>query len=570
MGDKLTSASMPAVSPDRITEPVSGSEEIDVEEVEAFIHNDADILMDHFKHAYDKVINDTKRPRVLIAGVCGAGKSSIINSVFGSETAKEGAGRPVTQNFQRFDPEDKPITLYDSKGLEVGMKLEEFIDSTLKYFTECNGGQAKCCMEQQIDVVWYIVNSAAARFQDFEEKICKQLFKNIPIIFILNKADISTNEQKVVLRNIINSMQLHNCIGIFNCVTRKYGVTPTNCEKCGSADLVVYRRDKVCFCEECSHKFSSVMPSGLDEVMAAAFTSLPKTVKAAFVAAQKVSFQLKDMKARKIVQNFYYQQARTYTPHGLLSLFASMLTKLSFVWDFKEHAHLSASHIAKDVVGNFSFRDKIFLFMHKNKHQRLRSTAIGILWNRCVRKLAAIMLIESVEGVSKMTAQREWPLILSDTFELLSSENIDTIEARLRDNSIEIVMEADFDTVEKSAVEVHKSSRSSIASLTHGQDCWDGWDCWLSTPDRVRSAVNSPFATPEPETEPMIIDVVEPKVETKETKRRHHHKKKHHEEGKKPGHKKHKSIGSAKIKTNRKHQHHHEEQMEERKVKSKH
>ena len=182
--------------------------------------------------------------------------------------AKEGAGRPVTQHFQRFEPEEKPIILYDSKGLEVGMQLDEFIQSTRSYFTQLNDGEEERCMEQQIDVVWYIVDSAAARFQDFEEQICKELFKELPIIFILNKSDISTKEQRQALRKVIKEMNLNNCIGVFNSVTQKYcSKIPKCCISCGSPDLVVYRRDKVCLCEECGHRFSSETSSGLNEIV---------------------------------------------------------------------------------------------------------------------------------------------------------------------------------------------------------------------------------------------------------------------------------------------------------------
>lgn len=193
--------------------------------------------------------------------------SSIINTVFGKEIAKEGAGRPVTQHFQRFEPEDKAIILYDSKGMEVGMKLEEFIESTLEYFTSCNNGKRENCMKDQIDIVWYIVNSAAARFQQFEEEICKQLFNDIPIIFILNKTDISTKEQQIALREVIKEMNLSNCLGIFNSITAKYCGTPKTCERCGSPDLIVYKRQKKCVCEECEHTFSSEISNGLNKII---------------------------------------------------------------------------------------------------------------------------------------------------------------------------------------------------------------------------------------------------------------------------------------------------------------
>ena len=45
-----------------------------VDMVEEFIHDDAEKLRENFKQAYEKVVGGISRPRVLIAGVSGAGK----------------------------------------------------------------------------------------------------------------------------------------------------------------------------------------------------------------------------------------------------------------------------------------------------------------------------------------------------------------------------------------------------------------------------------------------------------------------------------------------------------------
>ena len=254
--------------------------------------------------------------------------SSIINTVFGSEIAKEGAGRPITQNFQKFEPEGIPIILYDSKGLEVGLSMEEFVKTTRDYFTSCNNGVENNCIENQVDLVWYIVNSAAARFQDFEQEICEKLFSNIPIIFILNKADISTSNQRRSLKKVIRKLHLKNCIGIFDSVTQKYTNTvPTNCESCKSDGLMISRRTNTAICEDCGHKFSTKRSTGLDKIVSSALDALPAFVKDAFVNAQRVSFKLKEVSAKQCIVDFYEEQIRTITAQGLLNIFTSMLAK---------------------------------------------------------------------------------------------------------------------------------------------------------------------------------------------------------------------------------------------------
>ncbi len=65
-----------------------------------------------------------------VAGVTGAGKSSLVNAIFGAGMAAVGVGQPVTQHFSRFAPTDMPVVVYDSKGLEQG-KDQEFVRGTL-------------------------------------------------------------------------------------------------------------------------------------------------------------------------------------------------------------------------------------------------------------------------------------------------------------------------------------------------------------------------------------------------------------------------------------------------------
>lgn len=252
------------------------------EVVEEFMHDDALELMDHFKDAYQKVCTKVRRPNVLMVGFSGAGKSSIINTVFGGDLAKEGAGKPITQHFQRYCPSGQNIVIYDSKGLEAGMAFEELQESTSKFLeklsasageesngkgkhtspTRASGSSLDDVNPNQLHLIWYVVNSAAARFQDFEERVCKELFPGVKIIFLLNKADISTKEQRDTMRQLILDMDLEQCIGIYETTTQRYaGIRSIDeCPSCGAADLIIHRRTKCAVCEECDHKVSIHTP----------------------------------------------------------------------------------------------------------------------------------------------------------------------------------------------------------------------------------------------------------------------------------------------------------------------
>ena len=49
------------------------------------------------EYEYRKVQESIKKPNILLAGSTGAGKSSLINMIFGDKLAVVGTGKPVTQ-----------------------------------------------------------------------------------------------------------------------------------------------------------------------------------------------------------------------------------------------------------------------------------------------------------------------------------------------------------------------------------------------------------------------------------------------------------------------------------------
>ena len=56
---------------------------------------------------------------IIVAGITGTGKSTLINAVFGSELAKTGSGRPVTDHIDEYEDADIPVHIWDTVGLEL-------------------------------------------------------------------------------------------------------------------------------------------------------------------------------------------------------------------------------------------------------------------------------------------------------------------------------------------------------------------------------------------------------------------------------------------------------------------
>lgn len=405
------------------------------------IASDASNLLDKFRLQFDKTaIQFQMKPNVLVAGCTGAGKSTLINRVFGRSVAQTGTGVPITQHFDRYELEGETVVIYDSKGLEVG-EHEEFIRTTGEFLEDGH---------VQMHVVWYIINSAGSRFQPFEADVCKSLFNKLPIIFILNKADLSPQEDRDALRKAIVELNLGNCLGILDTICTPSLAAlkiPDVCPACGSDDLDIKRKRKLMTCEECGHSEKLMVETGLDVLVEHTMNALPVLARDRFVAAQRVSMHAKNTTARQIIVDFHdndFRHARL--ERQLFKVVAKMLIRLSILWEFREHGHEYGTEIAKEHMGQYSLRDRVFLLMHKQDKQSEEKlnhcTALGVVWNRCVRELYKALFLVSFGDVERNDA--DLSVLVERAFTELHIDAIDATAHSLEDQTFETLLDAEF------------------------------------------------------------------------------------------------------------------------------
>ena len=218
---------------------------------------------------------------IIVAGITGTGKSTLINAVFGSELAKTGSGRPVTEHIDEYQNNDIPVHIWDTVGLELNSeKTAKSIASIKETIAK------KAATDDQFDrvhAIWYCINSGSNRYQGAELDFIKELHStHLPFIIVLTqcygaKKKITEFEDQI---KEINKQEGMSDISIIRVLAQDFDVEI-------DGDNVVH---KPAF--------------GLDELVDETLRRLPEFIKSGFVAAQRVSKGQKREQCENIIYEF--------------------------------------------------------------------------------------------------------------------------------------------------------------------------------------------------------------------------------------------------------------------------
>lgn len=143
-----------------------------------------------------------RAPSIVLLGRSGAGKSSIINSVFGSEMAKVGTGLPVSTTFERY--RDDKVIIYDSRGYEAG---DDDSDGFIKGVADFIAGKDKHSLEHQIHLAWYVIPANTKRVLPYDSQIiCKIMEHRIPVCIVLSQADLAREAELKAMEETIRGL----------------------------------------------------------------------------------------------------------------------------------------------------------------------------------------------------------------------------------------------------------------------------------------------------------------------------------------------------------------------------
>lgn len=149
----------------------------------------------HQQDTIDSIIFDAVKGagkiNIIIAGKTGVGKSTLINCVFRGNLAKTGSGTPVTQQIEEFVKSGHPLTIIDSKGLELKDYKKIFAD--LKDYIEDRANDHD--ENRHIHAAWVCIQEGSDRVEAAEKELIDLLVsQNIPVVVAVTKSSFLIGE----------------------------------------------------------------------------------------------------------------------------------------------------------------------------------------------------------------------------------------------------------------------------------------------------------------------------------------------------------------------------------------
>lgn len=222
--------------------------------------------------------DDLPVANIMVAGITGTGKSTLINAVFGSEMAATGSGKPVTEHIDEYENGDIPIHIWDTVGLELDSeKTRESIKSikaTIAAKAESND------QYDRVHAIWYCINSGSNRYQGAELEFIKELHSiGVPFIIVLTQCsgdedEVNNFENEIKKINASMGMDDIQIVQVL-ALPVKYRGMPT-----------------------------PIPAFGLEDLVNVTLQLLPSFIKSGFIAAQRVSQSEKRSECEDIICSY--------------------------------------------------------------------------------------------------------------------------------------------------------------------------------------------------------------------------------------------------------------------------
>ncbi len=301
--------------------------------------------MDNIDQIIKDAIHSATKERgninILIAGRSGVGKSTLINSVFQQELAETGQGRPITQNTREITKEGMPLTIFDTRGLEMSQFKETIaqLEDTVKLKNTDQDSN------RHIHVAWLCIQEDGRRVEDAEIELHRMLATYMPVIAVVTKARSDNGFKNKVQELLPNTRNVVRVRAI----------------------------------QEEMDDGHALEPMGLDKLIDLTSEVIPEGKRRALAAAQKANISYKKDQAHKVVAT------------ACTAAFAAGATPIPFS---------DAAVLAPIQIGMLAAITSVFgLELSKGTLSTLVASAVGVGGATLAGRTIVVNLLKFIPGV---------------------------------------------------------------------------------------------------------------------------------------------------------------------------
>lgn len=228
---------------------------------------------DVFEAAYREQAQRIGRFNLAAFGKTGAGKSSLVNAIFGDTVAETGIGKPVTTGTTYYEHPSGTFGMFDCVGFETGESGDDIL-ANLRVTVEAHRDRP---LADQIHVAWYVLRWSDRRFEGAQGRFVRELRAiGLPVVVVLTQVPIT------------QSGAVHpDALELAEHITAEVG------------DAIV--TGTPVFTNSVADPHQGQPVHGLMSLLEATFTAAPEGVQTALTAVQRIDLARKQRECMNIV-----------------------------------------------------------------------------------------------------------------------------------------------------------------------------------------------------------------------------------------------------------------------------
>lgn len=208
------------------------------------------------------------RVNIAVYGATGAGKSTLVNAIFGADVAPTGVGEPVTRGTALYVNDAGTLGIYDGAGLEIGQRRSPARDLQARI----KRNRKDRDVASFIHVAWYCVDGRGSRLESGQQRAIREIADaGIPVVLVFTR---------VTVRN-----------GVVHPETEQLA------DEIRKMDLPIVGGGPV-LTAALDDQFDGVQRHGLEELLQVTYGVVPEAQRIAIAAAQKIDLKIKARYAR--------------------------------------------------------------------------------------------------------------------------------------------------------------------------------------------------------------------------------------------------------------------------------